>query len=133
MPFDLFRAEIDDGFPRLERLFEQAKKDFWNDSTAIDWDQPLTLNPVERKAMAKVLSLIYYGERAALEVSAQLVPLVEDEQAKFVLACQVIEEAKHVSAFRRLLQKLDEIHPCNPWVRRTLVDLIGTKKPSFKL
>ena len=70
--------------------------------------------------MAKILSLIYYGERAALEVSAQLVPLVEDEQAKFVLACQVIEEAKHVSAFRRLLKKLDEIHPANPWVRRVL-------------
>ena len=60
--------------------------------------------------MAKMLSLIYYGERAALEVSAQLVPLVDDEQAKFVLACQVIEEAKHVSAFRRLLKKLDR-HP----------------------
>ena len=41
MSFDLFRAEIDDQHPRLERLFEQAKQDFWNDSTAIDWDQPL--------------------------------------------------------------------------------------------
>src|SRR3954466_13749879 len=133
MSYDLFRAEIDDGFPRLERLFEQAKRDFWNDTTAIDWSLPLTLDERERKAIAKILSLIYYGERAALEVSAQLVPMVDDEQAKFVLACQVIEEAQHVSAFRRLLQKLDDIHPCNPWVRRTLVDLIGTKKPSFKL
>ncbi len=133
MSFDLFRPEIDASHPRLERLFEQAKQDFWNDSTAIDWEQPLTLNAAERKALAKILSLIYYGERAALEVSAQLVPLVEDEQAKFVLACQVIEEAKHVSAFRRLLLKLDVIHPCNPWVRRTLVDLVATKKASFKL
>jgi rubrerythrin len=133
MSFDLFRPEIDLKHPRLERLYEQAKQDFWNDSTAIDWDQPITLNGDERRAMAKILSLIYYGERAALEVSAQLVPLVEDEQAKFVLACQVIEEAKHVSAFRRLLLKLDEIHPCNPWVRRTLVDLVGVRKPSFKL
>ncbi len=83
--------------------------------------------------MAKVLSLIYYGERAALEVSAQLVPLVDDEQAKFVLACQVIEEAKHVSAFRRLLKKLDDIHPANPWVRRVLSDLIATRHASFKL
>jgi rubrerythrin len=119
--------------PRLERLFEQAKQDFWNDTTAIDWEQPLTLTIPERKAMAKILSLIYYGERAALEVSAQLLPLVEDEQAKFVLACQVIEEAKHVSAFRRLLIKLDAIQPCNKWVRRVLVDLVRVRRPSFKL
>jgi rubrerythrin len=133
MPFDLFRPEIDLKHPRLERLFEQAKQDFWNDSTAIDWEQPITLDGDKRRALAKVLSLIYYGERAALEVSAQLVPMVKDEQAKFVLACQVIEEAKHVSAFRRLLGKLDEIHPCNFWVRRTLSDLIETRRPSFKL
>jgi rubrerythrin len=133
MAYDLFRAEIDDGFPRLERLFEQAKRDFWNDTTAFDWSAPLSLDPGERRAMAKILSLIYYGERAALEVSAQLLPLVDDEQAKFVLACQVIEEAKHVSAFRRLLGKLDMIHPVNPWVRRVLSDLVETRHASYKL
>src|SRR5262249_51234138 len=109
MSFDLFRPEIDASHPRLERLYEQAKADFWNDTTAIDWERPLTLDDRQRRALGKILSLIYYGERAALEVSAQLVPLVEDEQAKFVLACQVIEEAKHVSTFRRLLLKLDQI------------------------
>jgi rubrerythrin len=130
---DLFRREIPSGQPRLERLFEQAKQDFWNDSTAIDWEQPLTLNMAERKALAKIFSLIYYGERAALEVSAQLVPLVDDEQAKFVLACQVIEEAKHVSAFRRLLLKLDEITPCDWWAKRVLTDLVRTRNPVHKL
>jgi rubrerythrin len=133
MAFDLFRAEIAEGHPRLERLFEQAKRDFWNDSTAINWDQPLTLDDVERRALAKIFSLIYYGERAALEVSAQLLPLVEDEQAKFVLACQVIEEAKHVSAFRRLLLQLHTILPCDPWARRVLADLVATPRPVFKL
>ncbi len=133
MAFDLFHPSIGRGEPRLERLFEQAKRDFWNDTTAIDWEQPITLDANERRAMAKILSLIYYGERAALEVSAQLVPMVDDEQAKFVLACQVIEEAKHVSAFRRLLLKLDEIKPCNPWVRRVLTDLVETRHASYKL
>jgi rubrerythrin len=133
MSFDLFRPEIDTHLPRLDRLFEQAKRDFWNDSTAIDWDQPLTLTPVERRALAKIFSLIYYGERAALEVSAQLVPMVDDEQAKFVLACQVIEEAKHVSAFRRLLGRLDAIQPCDPWARRVLSDLVRTRHAASKL
>src|SRR5260370_42452051 len=133
MAHDLCRAQLAAGVPRLESLFEQAKQDFWNDSTDVDWAQPISLDPNERKAMAKILSLIYYGERAALEVSAQLVPLVDDEQAKFVLACQVIEEAKHVSAFRRLLKKLDEIHPVNFWVKRVLADLVATPHASYKL
>ena len=133
MSFDLFSPSIDERFPRLERLFEQAKQDFWNETIAIDWDQELTLDTTERKALAKIFSLIYYGERAALEVSAQLLALVEDEQAKFVLACQVIEEAKHVSAFRRILHKLDTIHPCDPWARRLLGDLVKTRRASSKL
>jgi rubrerythrin len=133
MGFDLFRQEIDASFPRLERLFEQAKQDFWNDTTAIDWEQPLTLTPDERRALARIFSLIYYGERAALEVSAQLLALVADEQAKFVLACQVIEEAKHVNAFRRLLNKLHAIQPCDPWGRRVLGDLVRTPRATSKL
>jgi rubrerythrin len=133
MAFDLFRPSIDESFPRLERLFEQAKQDFWNDTTAIDWDQELTLNSVERRALAKIFSMIYYGERAALEVSAQLLAMVEDEQAKFVLACQVIEEAKHVNAFRRLLGKLDAIQPCDAWARRVLSDLVRTRSAASKL
>jgi rubrerythrin len=133
MAFDLFRPSIDEGFPRLERLFEQAKRDFWNDTTAVDWEQPLRLTPVERRALAKIFSLIYYGERAALEVSAQLLALVEDEQAKFVLACQVVEEAKHVNAFRRLLVRLDKIHPCDAWARRVLADLVRSRRATSKL
>ena len=46
---------LSSAYPELERLFEQAKQDFWNDTTAIDWEQPLTLSLAERKAMAKIL------------------------------------------------------------------------------
>jgi rubrerythrin len=133
MSLDLFRPEIDDHHPRLARLFEQAKRDFWNDSTAIDWEQPLKLSPELRRALARVFSMIYYGERAALEVSAQLVAAVDDEDAKFVLSAQVIEEAKHVSAFRRLLGRLDAIHPCSRYARWVLTDLVRVRKPVAKL
>jgi len=50
-----------------------------------------------------------------------------------VLACQVIEEAKHVSAFRRLLGRLDVIHPVDPWTRRVLSDLLSTRNAAAKL
>jgi rubrerythrin len=129
----LFDPGVSNDNPRLERLFEQAKKDFWNDSTVIDWSREFVVPPGKRRSLARILSIIYYGERAALEVSAQLLTMVDDEQAKFALAAQVIEEAKHVSVFRRVLTKLDEIHPVDPWSRRLLADLVETRHTAAKL
>jgi rubrerythrin len=129
----LFDPDVANDHPRLERLFEQAKQDFWNESTVIDWSRPITVPAEQRRPLARILSIIYYGERAALEVSAQLVTMVDDEQAKFALAAQVIEEAKHVSVFRRVLRKLDEIHPVDPWSRRVLADLVAIRSTAAKL
>jgi rubrerythrin len=129
----LFDPDVANDHPRLERLFEQAKQDFWNESTVIDWSRPIEVPQAQRRPLARILSIIYYGERAALEVSAQLLTMVDDEQAKFALAAQVIEEAKHVSVFRRVLRKLDEIHPVDPWSRRVLADLVDTKSTAAKL
>ena len=129
----LFDARVANDHPRLERLFEMAKKDFWDDSTVVDWSRDFVMPQEMRRPLARILSIIYYGERAALEVSAQLIGMVDDEQAKFALAAQVIEEAKHVSCFRRVLTKLDEVHPADPWSRRLLTDLVMTRNRVAKL
>jgi rubrerythrin len=129
----LFEERLPDRFPKLVNLYEKAKRDFWDESTAIDWEQPLTLAQHEREALARLLSITYYGERAAMTIAGQLVALVPDEEAKQVLSCQVVEEAKHVGAFQRLLKKLDRVHPPSPFARRLLVDLIETNEPTAKL
>lgn len=129
----LFEERLPDRFPKLVNLYEKAKRDFWNESTAVDWDQPLTLRDDERRALARLLSITYYGERAAMTIAGQLVASVPDEEARQVLACQVIEEAKHVGAFQRLLKKLDRIHPPSFFARRLLVDLIETDEPAAKI
>lgn len=129
----LFEERLPDRFPKLVNLYEKAKRDFWNETTAIDWDQPLTLSLHERQCLARLLSITYYGERAALTIASQLVASVPDEEARQVLACQVIEEAKHVGAFQRLLKKLDRIYPPSYFARKLLVDLIETEEPVAKL
>jgi rubrerythrin len=129
----LFEEKLPDRFPRLTSLYEKSKKDFWNETTAVDWDQPLTLSPDERKALAHVLSIIYYGERAAMTIAAQLVVTAKDEEARQLFAAQTIEEAKHVGAFQRLLARLDRIHPPSFFARRLLTDLIDTEEPAAKL
>ncbi len=129
----LFEERLPDRFPKLVSLYEKAKRDFWNESTAIDWDQPITLPLEQRQALARLLSITYYGERAAMTIAGQLVASVPDEEARQVLACQVVEEAKHVGAFQRLLKKLDRIHPPSFFARRLLTDLIETDEPTSKL
>jgi rubrerythrin len=129
----LFEERLPDRFPKLVGLYEKAKQDFWNETTAIDWDQPITLSQEKREALARLLSITYYGERAAMTIAGQLVASVPDEEARQVLACQVVEEAKHVGAFQRLLKKLDRIHPPSFFARQLLVDLIETEEPTAKL
>jgi rubrerythrin len=133
IPAELFEVRLPDRFPRLVSLYEKAKKDFWNETTEIDWEQEITLSPEERRALAKLLSITYYGERAALTIAGQLVAMVPDEEAKQILACQVIEEAKHVGAFQRLLPKLDRIYPPSYFAKKLLTDLIETDDACAKM
>jgi rubrerythrin len=122
-----------DRFPRLVSLYEKAKRDFWNESTEIDWDRDIELDANKKRALAEVLSITYYGERAALALAGQLVATVEDDEARQALACQVIEEAKHVAAFQRLLQKLDRIYPPSFFARRMLTDMLKTDGVVLKM
>lgn len=129
----LFEERLPDRFPKLVSLYEKAKRDFWNETTAIDWDRPLEMSDEDRVRLARLLSITYYGERAAMTIAGQLVASVPDEEARQVLACQVVEEAKHVGAFQRLLKKLDRIHPPSYFARKLLVDLIETEEPAAKM
>ena len=129
----LFTQEIPEGHPRLRHLYEKAKGDFWNETTDINWDQPCTLSAEEKTALARLLSITYYGERAALTIASQLVATVSDEEARQVLACQVIEEAKHVGAFQRLIPMLDTIAPPSFFARQLLTDLVKTQNVVEKM
>jgi len=75
----IFDPAVADGHPRLQRLFEQAKQDFWDEAQVIDWSRDFVIPSHQRRPLARILSIIYYGERAALEVSAQLLTMVDDE------------------------------------------------------
>ena len=79
---DLFAQEVPQRFPKLQGVFEKSKRDFWNETTDVNWEQGLTLPADKRAALARVLSIIYYGERAAVIVGVRRRDreLVVDEQ-----------------------------------------------------
>ena len=125
-------------FPSLDRSYEASKRQFWNDTKVLDdlieRHGRVTLPEAQREALRKLFSIIYYGEIVALQISAELIPLVEDLDAQKVLATQVVEEAKHVTAFQRYLTLLGgEIPPVNFFCKQVLEGVRATRSPALKL
>ena len=61
------------------------------------------------------LSQFLHGEQGALVCTAKIVQQVPSMDAKFYAATQVIDEARHVEAYSRLLhEKFELAYPINP-------------------
>ena len=146
-----FRFEYDDGRAELLNLYRKGKKLQWNADDRIDWSQDLDPeNPEElpdesipifawsgfaklnKKEKADVrrhyqswqLSQFLHGEQGALICTAKIVQQVPHMDAKYYAATQVVDEARHVEAYSRLLhEKFELAYPLNPQLR-TLLDQI---------
>lgn len=124
-------------FKGLHRSYEASKKQFWNDSEILDnlikKYGPPYLPEREKAAIMHIFSIIYYGEIVAMIVAAQLLEMVDDFDAKKVLAAQVIEEAKHATAYQRYLSYLGELPPIEPHSRFILDDIMKTQNKVLKM
>ena len=120
----------------LDTLYETAKKNQWNGSTAIDWSRPIgsegpVLNvqvafggtnffsrlteeqqkEVEIRVSAWRLSQFLHGEQGALVVCGQLVNSIPELDAKLYASTQVVDEGRHVNfgyfALRRSIPDME--------------------------
>lgn len=135
-PYDARHREVHDS--PLERSWEASKRQFWNDTEVLDAliaeHGPPRLSADQRESLAAILAIIYHGEIVALHVSADLLTRVDDLEAQKVLAAQVIEEAKHLTAFQRYLREAGLTPPpIDPWARRVLEAVRREKDPTLKL
>ncbi len=149
----VFRWEYEDGRDALVNLYEKGKKLQWNTNTRIDWSQDLDPeNPQElpdesisifgsdiwerlgRKERANVrrhlqawqLSQFLHGEQGALVCTAKIVQQVPSVDAKFYAATQVMDEARHVETYSRLLhEKFELAYPITPTLKRLLSDVLS--------
>ena len=113
----------------MRRLYENAKRDQWNAAKDIDWSRPVDpeqgfmadelidiyeteywrkMNAKERAEMNRLfsawrLSQLFHGEHAAVLVCSQLANVLPDADAKFFMATQVMDEARHTEFFQRYL------------------------------
>jgi len=134
----------------LRNLYEKGKQNQWNAEVDLDWSIPVSkddwvLNPqasmlaqicqlmgkdeATQKAAAfdelnYLFSQLLHGEQAALQLCGQLVNVCDKMDEKWYAASQVIDEARHVEAFSKLLQrKFGAIHPIGPTLK-TLLDML---------
>ncbi len=113
----------------MRRLYENAKRDQWNAATYLDWQKPADpeqgfiadelidiyetpywhkMNARERQEMNRLysawrLSQLLHGEHAAVLVCSQLANVLPDPDAKFFMATQVMDEARHTEFFHRYM------------------------------
>src|SRR5262247_452525 len=143
---------------QLETLYETAKKNQWNGSTAIDWTRSVgTEGPVlnvqmafmgteffpklteaERKeveirASAWRLSQFLHGEQGALVVCGQLVNSIPELDAKLYASTQVVDEGRHVEVFERYVKKLLKIYPVDPLLKALIDEILATNLWELKL
>ena len=154
-----FRWEYQDGREKLLNLYEKGKRLQWNAAERIDWSQdvdpenpaglPDEILPIfgsdvwnrmtdaERAHLRHhfqswQFSQFLHGEQGALVCTAKIVQQVPGIDAKFYASTQVIDEARHVEAYSRLLHdKLELVYPINPHLQALLADTLSATDWDF--
>ena len=84
---------------------------------------------VRHNLQAQTLSQFMHGEQGALIATAKIVQTVPGVDAKFYAATQVMDEARHVEAYARLLhEKFELAYPITPGLRTLLEQTISDRR-----
>lgn len=151
-----FRWEYQDGRDSLLKLYQKGKDKQWDATSRIDWS--LDLDPenpeqlpdesipifgsapferltapekarLRRHFQSWQLSQFLHGEQGALICTAKIVQQVPSMDAKFYAATQVIDEARHVESYSRLLHdKFELAYPITPTLKRLLDDVLSDSR-----
>ena len=147
-----FTWEYADGRDALLNLYSKGKRLQWDAEDRLDWSQDLDpTNPMEmpdeaipiygspafkrmndsekaelrRHFQSWQISQFLHGEQGALICTAKIVQQVPDIDSKFYAATQVIDEARHVEAYSRLLnEKFELAYPITPALKSLLDNII---------
>jgi hypothetical protein len=145
-----FTWEYDEPREALLQLYAKGKKQQWDAAERIDWsldldpENPMMLDDrviqiygtdiwnrmtekehcqVRHHLQASQISQFMHGEQGALIATAKIVQTVPDLDSKFYAATQVMDEARHVEAYSRLLhEKFELAYPITPGLKALLED-----------
>ena len=151
----VFDFEYQDERDDLLSLYAKGKKMQWDAETRIDWDQELDWeNPqgmpemsigifgspmwekmskaervnLRRNMQAWSVSQFLHGEQGALICAAKIVTQVPNLEAKFYASTQTIDEARHVEAYKRLIEKIGMSYPITGPLETLLGQVLEDKR-----
>ncbi|HVN90824.1 MAG TPA: ferritin-like domain-containing protein [Candidatus Binataceae bacterium] len=152
----LYQRDYDVHASDMRRLYENAKRDQWNASRDIDWNQPVNLeggifadgmidgygstfwNKLDTKQQRDLnvefscwrLSQLLHGEEGAMLACSQLVDMVPTNDAKFFQSTQVVDEARHTEVLARYLKEKcgGRIYPMSSNIKLLFDYLLGQGK-----
>jgi esterase/lipase superfamily enzyme len=142
-----YRGQVE----KLDDLYNRAKENQWN-AAELAWDTPIDpSNPIiapehsqyarmpffqklskEQQATfsahstAQMLSQFLHGEQGALLTAATVAHGVPDMKAKYYAATQTIDEARHVEAYDRYVEKIAIHYPMVPWLKQLIDTTLQT-------
>ena len=153
-----FDFEYDEGRSTLMHLYQKGKDMQWDAVNRIDWELDLDFeNPMQlpdegialhgspiwdkmnkkertefrRHAQAWNISQFMQGEQAALICAAKIVESVPNLDAKFYAATQVMDEARHVEAYKKLMQKFGVAYPMTEPLRQLVDEALRDSRWDF--
>ena len=123
---------------KLESIYHLSQKHAWDGravlAAAIERHGGIHLAPERRESLAKVFSIILWGELAAWIVSAELAERIEDVEAKMAATSQTFDEARHFYVMRDYLRELGvPVPPLDAYARLVLREILATERLTYKL
>jgi len=121
-----------DDFSERLKLYERARaKSLWRPDVDIDWDRPSTLDDDKRELAANLACTGTYTEELGLVTCARLLTELDDLPARYALALQITDEAKHSEAFTRYAHRMNGTPPPVPeGVLKICSDLESIENPT---
>jgi hypothetical protein len=151
----VFDWRFDEGRTTLMHLYQKGKDMQWDALERIDWDLdldpenpmvmpdeavPIFGSPIwdkmtnkekaemRRHGQAWNISQFLQGEQAALLAASKIVQSVPDLDAKFYAATQVMDEARHVEAYKKLLGKFGVAYPMTDPLQELVNDALSDSR-----
>src|SRR5436190_21203013 len=154
-----FTWDYDTRSEDLLKLYSKGKQEQWDADKRIDWSLPVDpedpmqmadevvplygtdlWKKLSKKQHAELryhsqvfnLSQFLHGEQGALVCAARIVKDVPRIESKFYAATQVMDEARHVEAYRRLLaEKFKFVYPISKPLKTLLEQALGDSRWDF--
>lgn len=138
LPFDMFDVDAASlvarearRAKRIESIYHVGQARIWDGRAVlaelVAKHGPPRVGEKERRALARIFSIIMWGELAAWKISAQLADALVPLEAKLAASSQVHDEARHFYVMHDYLTALGETPaPLDFWSKRVVEMTLGT-------